>query len=191
MQGGMYHKGLYHVHDCLDGSLSTYILVLSTNPWERLTLSFLVTITMVFLIRENTIITMLMFDFGDTLIPQPLFETCLTHDHFNGTSLMLCHYMVPPWKRRSCDSRPYQVGKHSGVSQMNWSIETKSPTSYWSLVIAPSRSSSGWVRKTVSEHFFTRAQEHNWQGGTMQFLAEGFFGWIIAGRIVVLPSGSS
>ena len=25
----------------------------------------------------------------------------------------------------------------------------------------------------------------------IQFLAEGFFGWIIAGRIVVLPSGSS
>ncbi len=27
---------------------------------------------------------MIMFDFGDTLIPQPLFETCLTHDRFVG-----------------------------------------------------------------------------------------------------------
>jgi len=32
-------------------------------------------------------------DFGDTLIPQPLFKTCLTHDRFDGTSLMLCHYI--------------------------------------------------------------------------------------------------
>jgi len=34
-----------------------------------------------------------MFDFGDTLIPQPLFEKCLTPDHFDGTSLMLRHYI--------------------------------------------------------------------------------------------------
>jgi hypothetical protein len=96
-----------------------------------LTLSFLFTILTVFLSRENTIITMIMYDFGDTLIPQPLFETCLTHDRFDGTSL----YMVPPWKRRSCDSRPYPVGKRPGVLQMNWSVEIKSPTSYWSLTI--------------------------------------------------------
>ncbi len=85
MQGGMDHKGPCHVHDCLDGSLSTCILVLSANPWERLTLSFLITIVTVFLSRENTIITMIMFDFWDILIPQPLFETCLTHDRFVGT----------------------------------------------------------------------------------------------------------
>jgi hypothetical protein len=27
------------------------------------------------------------------LIPQPLFETCLTHDHFDSTSLMMRHYI--------------------------------------------------------------------------------------------------
>ncbi len=85
MKGGMDHKGSCHVHDCLDGSLSTCILMLSTNPWESLTLSFLDTIATVFLSRENTIITIIMFDLGDTLIPQPLLETCLTHDHFVGT----------------------------------------------------------------------------------------------------------
>ncbi len=100
-------------------------------------------------------------------------------------------YMVPPSKRRACDSHPYPVGKHPGVLQMNWSVETKSPTSYWSLVLAPSRSSSGWVRETLGERFFARANRHDLQGGTIQFLVEGFFGWIIAGRIVVLPSGSS
>ena len=41
------------------------------------------------------------------------------------------------------------------------------------------------------ERLFVRANRHDWQGGTIQFLAEGFFGWSIAGRIVVLPSGSS
>jgi hypothetical protein len=120
--------GWDQVCDWLDGSLSTCILVLSANPCERLTLSFLFTIATVFLGREITIITMIIFDFGDSLIPQPLFETCLTHDRFDGTSLMLCHYiMVPPWKRRSCDSRPYPVDKRPGVLQMNWSVETKSP----------------------------------------------------------------
>jgi hypothetical protein len=149
--------GWDQVCDCLDGSLSTCILVLSTNPWERLTLSFLFTITMVFLSRENTIITMIMYDFGDTLIPQPLFETCLTHDRFDGTSL----YMVPPGKQRSFDYRPYPVGKRPGVLQMNWSVETKSPTAYWSLVIAPSRSSSGCVRETFGERFFACAKIHD------------------------------
>jgi hypothetical protein len=120
--------GWDQVCDWLDGSLSTCILVLSANPWERLTLSFLLTIATVFLSRENTVINMIMFDFGDTLIPQPLFETCLTLWPFrwhqpDAVSL----YMAPPWKRRSCDSRPYPVDKRPGVLQMNWYVETKSP----------------------------------------------------------------
>ncbi len=77
--------GLEQVCDYLDGTFNTCILVLSANPWERLSLSFLVTIATLFLSRGNTIITIIMFDFGDTLIPQPLFETCLTHDRFIGT----------------------------------------------------------------------------------------------------------
>ncbi len=99
MQGGMDHKGPCHVHDCLDGSLSMSILVLSPNSRERLTLSFLVTIATVFLGRENTVITMIMFDFGDTLIPQPLFETSLTHNRFVCTKRDLVFY---PNQARCC-----------------------------------------------------------------------------------------
>ncbi len=56
--------------------------------------------------------------------------------------------MEPPWKRHFCDSCPYQVGTRPGILQMNWSVETKSPTLYWSIMIAPSQSLISHVHKT-------------------------------------------
>ncbi len=56
--------------------------------------------------------------------------------------------MVPPWKWQSCNSCPCSVGTRPGVLQMNWSVETKSPILYWSLVIAPSQSLNSHVHKT-------------------------------------------
>ena len=149
------------VCDCLDGSLSTCILVLSANPWERLTLSFLFTIATVFLSRENTIITMIMFDFGDTLIPQPLFKTCLTHDRFDGTSLMLCHYIYGAALKTAVLWFPSIPSWQTSGRLTDELVCRDKITMYWSLVIAPSRSSSGWVRETFGEHFFARANRHD------------------------------
>ncbi len=56
--------------------------------------------------------------------------------------------MEPPWKRQFCDSCPYLVGTHPGVLQMNWSVETKSPTLYWSIVIASSQYLISHVHET-------------------------------------------
>ncbi len=60
--------------------------------------------------------------------------------------------MVPPWKWKSCDSCPYLVGTRLGVLQMNWSVETKSPTLYWSLVKAPSWSLISHAHETFVVH---------------------------------------
>ena len=98
--------------------------------------------------------------------------------------------MVSPEKWRYCDSRPYPVGKRPGVLQMNWSVETKSPTLYWSFMIAHSWSSISCDHQTFGVRFLACAKRHQWQGGTIQFLAEtGCGGLIMAGRIVLLPYG--
>jgi len=97
--------------------------------------------------------------------------------------------MVSPEKWRYCDSRPYPVGKRLGVLQMNWSVETKSPTLYWSFMIAHSWSSISCDHQTFGVRFLACAKRHQWQGGTIQFLAETGCGLIMAGRIVLLPYG--
>ena len=97
--------------------------------------------------------------------------------------------MVLPEKWRYCDSRPYPVGKRPGVLQMNWSVETKSPTLYWSFMIAHSWSSISCDHQTFGVRFLACAKRHQWQGGTIQFLAETGCGLIMAGRIVLLPYG--
>jgi len=97
--------------------------------------------------------------------------------------------MVSPEKRRYCDSRPYPAGKRPGVLQMNWSVETKSPTLYWSFMIAHSWSSISCDHQTFGVRFLACAKRHQWQGGTIQFLAETGCGLIMAGRIVLLPYG--
>jgi len=94
--------------------------------------------------------------------------------------------MVSPEKWRYCDSRPYPVGKRPGVLQMNWSVETKSPTLYWSFMIAHSWSSISCDHQTFGVRFLACAKRHQWQGGTIQFLAETGCGLIMAGRIVLL-----
>ena len=97
--------------------------------------------------------------------------------------------MVSPEKWRYCDSCPYPVGKRPGVLQMNWSVETKSPTLYWSFMIAHSWSSISCDHQTFGVRFLACAKRHQWQGGTIQFLAETGCGLIMAGRIVLLPYG--
>ena len=97
--------------------------------------------------------------------------------------------MVSPEKWRYCDSRPYPVGKRPGVLQMNWSVETKSPTLYWSFMIAHSWSSISCDHQTFGVRFLACAKRHQWQGGTIQFLAKTGCGLIMAGRIVLLPYG--
>ena len=97
--------------------------------------------------------------------------------------------MVSPEKWRYCDARPYPVGKRPGVLQMNWSVETKSPTLYWSFMIAHSWSSISCDHQTFGVRFLACAKRHQWQGGTIQFLAETGCGLIMAGRIVLLPYG--
>ena len=97
--------------------------------------------------------------------------------------------MVLPEKWWYCDSRPYPVGKRPGVLQMNWSVETKSPTLYWSFMIAHSWSSISCDHQTFGVRFLACAKRHQWQGGTIQFLAETGCGLIMAGRIVLLPYG--
>ncbi len=97
--------------------------------------------------------------------------------------------MVSPEKWQYCDSRPYPVGKRPGVLQMNWSVETKSPTLYWSFMIAHSWSSISCDHQTFGVRFLACAKRHQWQGGTIQFLAETGCGLMMAGRIVLLPYG--
>ena len=94
--------------------------------------------------------------------------------------------MVSPEKWQYCDLRPYPVGKRPGVLQMNWSVETKSPTLYWSFMIAHSWSSISCDHQTFGVRFLACAKRHQWQGGTIQFLAQTGCGLIMAGRIVLL-----
>ena len=97
--------------------------------------------------------------------------------------------MVSPEKWQYCDLRPYPVGKRPGVLQMNWSVETKSPTLYWSVMIAHSWSSISCDHQAFGVRFLACAKRHQWQGGTIQFLAQTGCGLIMAGRIVLLPYG--
>ncbi len=76
------HKGSCHIHDCLNGPFSTSILVLGTNTWKRLCLTFFSAVTTILLSREDAIVTMIMFNLGNTLVPKPLFKMCLSHDSF-------------------------------------------------------------------------------------------------------------
>lgn len=94
--------------------------------------------------------------------------------------------MVLPENWRYCDSRPYPVGKRPGVLQMNCSVETKSPTLYVSLMRAHSWSSISCDHKTSAVRVLACAKRRQWQGGTIQFLAETGCGFIMAGRIVLV-----
>ncbi len=76
----MNNESLCHMHDGLYGSFSTSILVLGANTRERLSLTFLSATARIILGREDAIVTMIMFYFGDTLVPKPLFKACLSHN---------------------------------------------------------------------------------------------------------------
>ncbi len=85
MKGGVNHKYSCHIHDGLNSTFSMHFLVLGTNAREWLTLSFLFAITPKVLRRENTIITMIVLDFTDTLVIKPLLKTSLSHYCFVST----------------------------------------------------------------------------------------------------------
>ena len=78
----MDHKSPCHIHDGLYGPFSTCILVLCAYTGKGLGLTFFGTITAKLLSREDAVVTMIMFDFGNTVVPEPLFETSLSHDCF-------------------------------------------------------------------------------------------------------------
>ena len=63
-------------------AFSTRILVLGAYTGKGLGLTFFGTITTKLLSREDAVVTMIMFDFGNTVVPEPLFETSLSHDCF-------------------------------------------------------------------------------------------------------------
>ena len=99
MKGGMNHEGPCHIHDGLNSSFSTGILVMGADTGEGLTLSFFLTVAPKFFSREDTIVTMIMFDFTDTLVKKPLFETSFTHYCFVSTKRNLVLY---PNEARCC-----------------------------------------------------------------------------------------
>ncbi len=118
MEQDMNHEGTCHIHDGLDSTLSTRILVLSADARERLTLLFLVAVLPKLFGREDSIITMIVFDFADALVK----SHCLKHDlpitillapretwfptqmRPEAASLK----MVPPWEQQSGD-RPFRA----------------------------------------------------------------------------------
>jgi hypothetical protein len=86
MQRRVYHETTSHVHYCLNGALSTSILMLCTNTRKGLQLPFIHTLLVIFLRRENPIITMVVFDFGILChIPKPLLKTSFAHYRLIGT----------------------------------------------------------------------------------------------------------
>jgi hypothetical protein len=85
MQGGVHYIAMSHVHHCLNSMLSPSILMLCSNARKGLRLPFIHTLLAVFLSRENSIIAMVVFDFGTCHIPKPLLKTSLSHHHLIGT----------------------------------------------------------------------------------------------------------
>ena len=72
------------IHDDSNSMLSMCILVLGADAGEGLTLPFLA-VAPKHLLRENTIIIMIVLYFADSLVVKPLFETSLTHNCFIST----------------------------------------------------------------------------------------------------------
>jgi len=81
-----------HIHDVLNSMLSMCILVLGADAGEGLTLPFFAVVPK-HLLRENTIIIMIVLYFADSLVVKPLFETSLTHNCFICTKRNL--YLDP------------------------------------------------------------------------------------------------
>ncbi len=85
MLGGVNHKSPRLIHDGLNCTFSMRILVLGANARKWLTLLFVLTVMPKLLRGEDTIITMKVLDFTDTLVIKPLLETRLSHDQFVST----------------------------------------------------------------------------------------------------------
>jgi hypothetical protein len=64
-----------------------HILVLGADAREQLTLLFILTVTPKLLRGEDTIITMIVLNFTDTLVIKLLLETRLSHDRFVSTKM--------------------------------------------------------------------------------------------------------
>ncbi len=99
VKGGMNNECLCHIHDGLNSTFSTCILVLGSNAREWLTLVLLFAITPKLLCREDTIITMIVLDFTDTLFIKPVLKTSLFHDCFVSTKRNL---VLDPNESWSC-----------------------------------------------------------------------------------------
>ena len=85
MQRGVYHKATSYVHYCLNSTLGPSILVVRSYAGNRLSLLFIDILLAIFFSRENSIITMIVFYFGISHIPNPLLKSCLVHYCLIGT----------------------------------------------------------------------------------------------------------
>jgi hypothetical protein len=63
--------------------------MLGSNTGERLRLHLLFTILAVFLLFEDTIVAMIVLDFGASNVIQPLFKTLFVHDGLTGAERYL------------------------------------------------------------------------------------------------------
>ena len=99
MEGGMNNKICpCHIHDDSNSMLSMCILVLGADAGEGLTLPFLA-VAPKHLLRENTIIIMIVLYFADSLVVKPLFETSLTHNCFISTKR---NWVLNPFEHWCC-----------------------------------------------------------------------------------------
>jgi hypothetical protein len=79
MQRRVYQKSASHIHNHLNSLLSSCILMLCSNTQKRLRMVLISTLIMIFLRREYTITTIIVFDFGITHVPKPLLKSSLVH----------------------------------------------------------------------------------------------------------------
>ena len=68
MQWWMNHKRPFHIHDGLDGALCSWVLIMSSNTGEALSLALALTILVICVFYEYSIITVVIGDFCNCLL---------------------------------------------------------------------------------------------------------------------------
>jgi hypothetical protein len=81
----VHHKATSHVHYCLNSMLGPSISIMRSNTRKAPRLPFIHTLLAVFLSRENSIIVVVVFDFGICYIPKALLKMSLAHHCLIGT----------------------------------------------------------------------------------------------------------
>ena len=99
MQRRMHHKSPSHIHHCLNSPFSLSILMLGTNPRERLRLTLLSTLLLVLIRRKNAIIPMDVLQCSIGCIIQPLLKTLFAHKSLTSSQ---GHLVLNPNEARSC-----------------------------------------------------------------------------------------